>query len=313
MTLELVLSYIINLLSNFINYGFRVVSFGLKQITHSTRNSQPVTRQSHNVMKKSKEYQVAVVTFLKNHWFKLSILLIVVTAFAGKNLNIDFRMNAPAKSDKPTYEEKPEVKPLLHTPTEAPKKIQRTTEADRPIAQENNISKTGLLSVFRKNNNDKLAEDAQLIYASDTQVTAFIERFKKVAVTEMDKFNVPASVTLAQSLLASQAGTSVIAAQTNNYFNLECGTTWNDAHSTFDSTCIRKYETAWFSFRNHSEHLTQGSLQHLTHLDKTDYQRWAKGLELAEYSNDNLYAEKLIRIIEQYELSYLDKQGLAVK
>ena len=272
----------------------------------TTRNPQLATRfQSHNVMK-SKEYQVAVVNFLRNHWFKLSILLIVTTAFVGKNLNIDFRLNAPAKSNKPMLNEKPEVKPLLHTPPEeAPKKIQRTTEADHYVAQENSISKTGLLSVFRRNSSDKLADDVQLIRATDMQVTAFIERFKKVAVTEMDKFNIPASVTLAQSLLASQAGTSVIATQTNNYFNLECGSTWNDANTTFDGTCIRKYDTAWFSFRNHSEHLTQGSLQHLTHLDKTDYQRWAKGLELADYSTDDLYAEKLIRIIEQYELAML--------
>ncbi len=269
---------------------------------------KPATRNppSHNVMK-SKEYQVAVVTFFKNHWFKLSILLIVLTAFAGKNLNVDFRLNAPAKSDKPTHNAKPEVKPLLHTPPEEPpKKIQRTTEADHYIAQENNISKTGLLSVFRKNDKHELPGDAQLIYASDAQVRAFVGRFKKVAITEMEKFNIPASVTLAQALLASQAGTSVIAAQTNNYFNLECGTTWDKAHSTFDGACIRQYETAWSSFRNHSEHLTQGSLQHLTHLDKTDYTRWAKGLELANYSTDNLYAEKLIRIIEEYQLTMLE-------
>lgn len=272
----------------------------LANLQHTTH-----THQSHNVMK-SKEYQITVVTFFRNHWFKLSILLIVFTAFAGKNLNVDFRMNAPAKSDKPMHNEKPEVKPLLHTPPEEPpKKIQRTTEADHYIAQENNISKTGLLSVFRKNDKNELPKDAQLIHATDAQVAVFIERFKKVAVTEMEKFNIPASVTLAQSLLASQAGTSVIAIQTNNYFNLECGTTWNDAHSTFDGTCIRQYKTAWFSFRNHSEHLTQGSLQHLTHLDKTDYTRWAKGLELADYSTDDLYAEKLIRIIEQYELGML--------
>ena len=274
-----------------------------------------VTRYSQLIINltimKSKEYQIAVVNFFKNHWFKLSILLIVATAFAGKSLNVDFRMNAPAKSNMP--EKKPEVKPLLHTPTEPPKKIRRTTEADRPIAQENNISKTGLLSVFRKNSSDKLANDAQLIYATDAQITTFIGRFKKVAITEMEKFNIPASITLAQSLLASQAGTSVIVGQTNNYFNLECGTTWSDARSTFDGTCIREYETAWFSFRNHSEYLTQGSLQHLTHLDKTDYQRWAKGLELADYNDDNLYAEKLIRIIEQYELFHIDKQSLAVK
>lgn len=261
---------------------------------------------------KYKEYQTAVVNFLKNHWFKLSVLLIVITAFAGKNMNVDFRMNAPAKSDKPMLNEKPEVvKPLLHTPAEAPKKIQRTTEADHYVAQENSISKTGLLSVFRKNNNDKLAEDAQLIYASDAEVAAFIERFKKVAVTEMEKYNIPASVTLAQSLLASQAGTSIIAVQTNNYFNLECKNGWDKANATFDGTCIRKYETAWFSFRNHSKHLTQGSLQHLTHLDKTDYQRWAKGLELAEYSTDKLYAEKIIRIIEKHQLHLIDKESLA--
>jgi len=272
------------------------------------RNSEAI----NHIIMKYKEYQTTMVNFFKNHWFKLSVLLIVVTAFAGKNLNIDFRMNAPAKSDKPLLNDKPEiVKPLLHTPTEAPKKIQRTTDADHYVAKENSISKTGLLSLFSRNKGEKLADDAQLIYASDAEVAAFIKRFKKVAVTEMEKYNIPASITLAQSLLASQASTSIIARQANNYFNLECKTEWDKTTATFDGTCLRKYESAWFSFRDHSDYLTQGSLQHLTHLDKTDYQRWAKGLELAEYSTDKLYAEKIIRIIEQHELHLIDKEDLA--
>lgn len=251
---------------------------------------------------KIKEYQVAIIDFLQNHWFKLAVVTIVVTAFAGKNLNVDFRMGTPAHENIPMLKDKPEaVKPLLHTPSEPIKRREKFTEELPAIAQENIISKTGLLSVFGSNT-PTLAPDAKLIIASEETIKEFIKRFEKVAATEMEKFNIPSSITLAQSLLASQAGTSIIAKQTNNYFNLECGSSWTEKNTDYDGTCMRNYQSAWFSFRNHSKHLSEGAYEALTNLDKTDHKRWAKGLELAGYSKDPLYAEKLIRLIEQHNL-----------
>jgi len=252
---------------------------------------------------KIKEYQIAVITFLQNHWFKLAVTIIVVTAFAGKNLNVDFRMGTPAHEEAPMLKDEPEaVQPLLQTPDKPIKKREKFTEEVQPIAQESIISKTGLLSVFGGDNTPTLAPNAELIIASEETIREFIKRFEKVAATEMEKFNIPASITLAQSLLASQAGTGIIAKQTNNYFNLECGSRWTEKNTNYDGACMRNYESAWFSFRNHSKHLSEGEFEALTNLDKTDYKRWAKGLELANYSKDPLYAEKLIRIIEQYHL-----------
>lgn len=252
---------------------------------------------------KMRAYQATTLAFLQNHWFKLAIVVIILTAFAGKNLNVNFRMGKPAQEEQPMLQQQPKaVQPLLHTPKEPIKKREKFTEEVPTVAQENSISKTGLLSVFGGDNTPTLAPDAELIIAPEATIMAYVKRFEKVAVAEMEKFNIPASITLAQSLLASQAGTSIIADQTNNYFNLECGNSWTEKIATYDGTCMRSYESAWFSFRNHSKHLSEGAFKALTNLDKTDYQRWAKGLALAGYSKDPLYAEKLIRIIEQYGL-----------
>lgn len=252
---------------------------------------------------KMRAYQTTTLTFLQNHWFKLAVVVIVLTAFAGKNMNVNFQMGTPAQEEKPILQEEPKaVRPLLHTPSEPVKKREKFTEDVPPVAQESIISKTGLLSVFGGDSAPTLAADAELVIAPEATIVEFVKRFEKVAITEMEKYNIPASITLAQSLLASQAGTSIIANQTNNYFNLECDNGWTEKTATYDGTCMRSYESAWFSFRNHSKHLSEGAFKALTNLDKTDYQRWAKGLELAGYSKDPLYAEKLIRIIEQYGL-----------
>jgi len=269
-------------------------------------------KSTHTFIAKMKTYQTIAGTFLRNHWFKLSIFLIILTAFAGKNMQVNFHIKKPAQENIPQQEGEPKaVQPLLHTPEKPVKKIEKVTDADHFIAQENTVSKTGLLSVFGGNEEAKLAPDAEIIFASEEAVKAYIQRFAKVAVTEMDKFNIPASVTLGQSLIASQAGTSIIAKQTNNYFNLECKTAWEKETATYDGACMRSYETAWFSFRNHSKYISEGDYKSLTHLDKTDYKRWAKGLQLAQYSKDNLYAEKLIRVIEQYELHTFDTKHVA--
>lgn len=269
-------------------------------------------KSTHTFVTKMKKYQTITGTFLRNHWFKLSIFLIILTAFAGKNMQVNFHIKKPAQENIPQKEGEPKaVQPLLHTPEKPVKKIEKVTDADHFVAQENKISKTGLLSVFSDNEETTLAPDAKIVLASEETVKAFVQRFTKVAITEMDKYNIPASVTLGQSLIASQAGTSIIAKQTNNYFNLECKTGWEKETATYDGTCMRSYETAWFSFRNHSKYLSEGDYKSLTHLDKTDYKRWAKGLQLAQYSKDNLYAEKLIRIIEQYELHTFDTKRVA--
>lgn len=141
----------------------------------------------------------------------------------------------------------------------------------------------------------------------------YIRRFGAVAKVEMDKFGIPASITLAQGLLESNVGESKLASQFNNHFGIKCferscrpghcGNHSDDSHKDF----FRKYHTAWESYRAHSEFLQKERYQALFKLSKRDYKAWAHGLKKAGYATDEKYAYKLIELIEDLRLYEFDK------
>ncbi len=142
----------------------------------------------------------------------------------------------------------------------------------------------------------------------------YIKRFAPVAVAEMHKFGVPASITLAQGLVESAAGTSWLARNCNNHFGIKCfsrkcppGHCTNktdDHHKDF----FRKYPNTWGSFRSHSQHLKNGDRYAKCFTFGKDYRKWAYGLKAAGYATDRNYAEKLIGMVERYELYRYDQQ-----
>ncbi len=141
---------------------------------------------------------------------------------------------------------------------------------------------------------------------------SYVRRFAHVARAEMEEFGIPASITLAQGLLESQAGKSPLAKEANNHFGIKCfskkckkGHCRNfsdDHHKDF----FRKYPSAWESYRAHSLFLQKDRYKHLLNLDKTDYRSWAFGLKKAGYATDPKYPQKLIRLIEGLELTKYD-------
>jgi flagellum-specific peptidoglycan hydrolase FlgJ len=141
----------------------------------------------------------------------------------------------------------------------------------------------------------------------------YITRFGEVARTEMKKYDIPASITLAQGLIESNAGDSPLSIENNNHFGMKCfskschkghcSNFTDDSHKDF----FRKYETAWESFRAHSIMLGGERYVHLKQLKKSDYKGWANGLQKAGYATDKRYAEKLIHIIEEMELYQFDR------
>ena len=148
---------------------------------------------------------------------------------------------------------------------------------------------------------------------------AYVLRFQKVAMAEMDKYGIPASITLAQGLLESGAGKSTLARKSNNHFGIKCfSKSCSKGHCTNHSDdhhkdFFRIYPSAWSSYRAHSEFLSgKDRYAGLFKLDEQDYKGWAKGLSRAGYATDPEYAEKLVDIIELYRLHRLDK-GLKVK
>ena len=143
---------------------------------------------------------------------------------------------------------------------------------------------------------------------------AYIQKYCKIAMREMNDYGIPASITLAQGLLESAAGTSRLAVQANNHFGIKCHNDWSGEKIYHDddknNECFRKYERAEESFIDHSQFLKdRPRYSFLFELDKTDYKAWAKGLKQAGYATDPNYPTRLINLIEKYELYQYDKQS----
>tara|TARA_B110000003_G_scaffold208536_1_gene207418 strand:- start:26681 stop:27526 length:846 start_codon:yes stop_codon:yes gene_type:complete len=140
----------------------------------------------------------------------------------------------------------------------------------------------------------------------------YIRKYAPIAVSEMHKYNVPASITLAQGILESGNGRSQLASKSNNHFGIKCHTGWKGAKVYHDDDekgeCFRKYKYVESSYEDHSQFLSaRRRYASLFKLRKTDYKGWSKGLKKAGYATDKNYPKKLIKIIETYELYEFDK------
>ncbi|MBR4810299.1 MAG: glucosaminidase domain-containing protein [Bacteroidaceae bacterium] len=143
---------------------------------------------------------------------------------------------------------------------------------------------------------------------------SYIARYSDIAVEQMKKYGIPASITLAQGLLESDAGRSSLTTKCNNHFGIKCHNDWKGRKMYHDddekNECFRCYRDAEDSFRDHSVFLVNGArYQSLFKLSVTDYKGWAKGLKAAGYATSPTYATKLIEIIERYGLDRYDKKG----
>lgn len=144
--------------------------------------------------------------------------------------------------------------------------------------------------------------------------TEYIQKYSSIAVKEMERTGVPASITLAQGILESDSGRSALARKGNNHFGIKCHNDWSGKKMYFDddkkNECFRVYANAEASFRDHSDFLRgKDRYKSLFDLKTTDYKGWAKGLKKAGYATDPNYANRLIGIIEQYELYKYDTKG----
>ena len=146
------------------------------------------------------------------------------------------------------------------------------------------------------------------------QYEDYIKKYRELAVEEMKKYHIPASITLAQGLLESGAGQSTLARKSNNHFGIKCGSDWNGKSVRHDddarNECFRAYKHPKQSYEDHSKFLVGRSrYASLFKLKITDYKGWARGLKKAGYATNPRYAEQLISIIELYDLHQYDKKG----
>ena len=150
--------------------------------------------------------------------------------------------------------------------------------------------------------------------SGDTPQQQYIARYSAMAVSEMYRTGVPASITLAQGLLESRYGQSALAVQGNNHFGIKCHD-WKGRTMKQDddrrNECFRVYDNAEESFRDHSDFLRyRDRYKFLFDYKVTDYKAWAYGLKKAGYATDPAYPDKLIKLIEDYQLAAYDRMSV---
>ena len=146
------------------------------------------------------------------------------------------------------------------------------------------------------------------------QYEDYIKKYRDIAVEEMKRYHIPASITLAQGLLESGAGYGTLARKSNNHFGIKCGSDWRGKTVKHDddarNECFRVYKDPKDSYRDHSKFLAgKQRYAFLFGLKITDYKGWARGLKKAGYATNPRYAHQLIDIIERYDLDKYDKKG----
>jgi LysM repeat protein len=151
----------------------------------------------------------------------------------------------------------------------------------------------------------------------------YIRQYGSLAVKHQQKYSIPASITLAQGILESGGGQSVLARKSNNHFGIKCHSDWKGEKVYHDddlkNECFRKYKNVEDSYEDHALFLTKSvRYANLFKLDIKNYRSWAKGLQESGYATDQAYANRLIKLIEDYELyrydsnkNHADNKGVA--
>ena len=216
------------------------------------------------------------------------------------------KTNVTASQPKPT---KTKTQTTKKQPTKVNKPKKQTKKEPSNLA--NTFSNIGFIlnPTYAKRNNVNPA-----IVAEKRKIcAAYIKKFAPSAVEEMKKYGIPASITLAQGLLESNAGASKLAKMNKNHFGIKCfsrdckpghcANYTDDSHKDF----FRKYASEKESYRAHSVFLQRSRYAHLKKLGKKNYKDWAHGLRKAGYATDKKYAPKLITLIETLKLHKYDK------
>ncbi len=235
-----------------------------------------------------------VKQYMNMVWFKVALLVILAVVMSRKDISFTFNFNAGEQAvaaSAPIVVKETETLPntTSHQEMHVFADMMPRRAPDRPPVRHRTPEELAKLK----------------------RQQAYVDRFAAVAVSEMKKYGIPASITLAQGVVETNSGASTLASKHNNHFGIKCfskkckkGHCVNFSDNTHKDFFVR-YETAWTSYRAHSEFLTGKRYRHLHDLGK-DYKAWARGLKEAGYATDPRYPDKLIKVIEDLELYKYD-------
>lgn len=212
---------------------------------------------------------------------------------------------------------------LLLVSCSSSKPVVRTTKKSTPVTRTTKrpVAKTTSNKSNQKSSQNSVKPATEVLEAtSNVKVTTelvlkYIDDFKDIAKDNMRQHGIPASITLAQGILESGVGQGSLSKRANNHFGIKCHKEWNGPSVRHDDDsaqeCFRKYDDPADSYRDHSLFLTTRSrYASLFELPKDDYKAWAKGLRAAGYATDTKYPDKLISLIERYQLNQYDAEVL---
>lgn len=229
------------------------------------------------------------------------LLLVLVVASCSSNKSI-VRTTKPDPRKTSTPIAQRAKKPIYRPATKKQPEVAIAQKKQVP-ANENDSNATVVLEATTR------------VKVTTQMVLAYIEKYKEVAKDNMIRTKIPASVTLGQAILESGAGTGPLSIQANNHFGIKCHKEWTGPSISYtddeENECFRKYQDPSESFRDHSYFLTsRPRYVPLFQLGEDDYAAWAKGLKNAGYATDPKYPDKLIALIERYQLNKFDAEVL---
>ena len=237
------------------------------------------------------------VDYASRHWHKMIIILIIVYAFYTKDISFSFQLG-------PTEEPTNPIVPTEQVSESKPQEMMTYKATDMATTRSGKNASWQSMGwgLFNKKETVTIKNEYELI--SSVQKEEFLDRFYHVAKNEQEKFGIPASIILANGLLHSLGGGRDYTLQGNNYFGIPCTKDWDGATGNYYGKCIRKYDSAWMSFRDHSLFLNQMEPSRL--LRSADYKQWAAFIDGLGYSGIPNLGTRLIEIIQELQLFKYD-------
>ena len=228
----------------------------------------------------------------------LLLLMVFVASCSANHAVVRTTKSDPRKSETPVVQR-------------VRKPIYRPATMKNPVA----ITQKDSPTLGNYSNTTEVLEATTRVKVTTTMVLAYIENYKSVAKDNMIRTGIPASITLGQAILESGAGTGPLSVQANNHFGIKCHKEWTGPSIKYtddaEDECFRKYNQPSESFKDHSYFLTsRPRYAELFDFQKDDYKSWAYGLKAAGYATDSKYPDKLIGLIEKYQLGRFDAEVL---
>ena len=228
----------------------------------------------------------------------LLLLMVFVASCSANHAVVRTTKSDPRKSETPVVQR-------------VRKPIYRPATMKNPVA----ITQKDSPTLGNYSNITEVLEATTRVKVTTTMVLAYIENYKSVAKDNMIRTGIPASITLGQAILESGAGTGPLSVQANNHFGIKCHKEWTGPSIKYtddaEDECFRKYNQPSESFQDHSYFLTsRPRYAELFDFQKDDYKSWAYGLKAAGYATDSKYPDKLIGLIEKYQLGRFDAEVL---